>query len=175
MAANVIVRTMESHCQIQRNFLRIIFVQAIIAVFGQFVTAESISNLTIDCAQRRLVVTGDTVSIADVISSAKCWSDAKQINIYALTTVIIDNDIDKRAQNVNITIISPTFEIIPFLTKNQTERRIILDAQHEFNFVCICLTKINGDQFQFHVDGVENRTNLYNSGKYSRKKNRIEA
>lgn len=160
----------ECHCamesiQIQGYFLRIAFVSIIIAaVCTERVTAESKSNLTIDCTHRRLVVNGDSISIADVINSAKCWSEAKQIDIYALNTVIFDEDIDKREQNVNITIISPTWEIIPFLTKNQTQRRILLSARHEFNFMGMCLTKINGDQLQFHVDGAENHTNIYNNG-----------
>lgn len=145
--------------------MRVIFISIIIAAaFADLVAAESVSNLTIGCTQQRLVVKGDSISIADVIGSAECWSKAKQIDIYALNAVIFDDDIDKRDQNVNLTIISPTWEIVPFLTKNQTQRRILLSAHREFNFMGLCLTKINGDQLQFHVDGAENQTNIYSSG-----------
>lgn len=159
-----LINTMES-IQVQGPFLRIIFALVVISVFSGSVNADSTSNITIDCVHKRLVVKGDSISIAEVIKSAKCWSEAKQIDIFALNTVILDDDIDKREQNVNITIISPTLEIIQFLTKNQTQRQIHFNARHEINFVSMCIEKINGEQLQFVVDGDENRINVYNSGK----------
>lgn len=151
--------------QIQESLLRVIFTLAVIVVLFERATAESSSNITINCARRRLVVKGDSISIADVISSAKCWSEAKQIDIHALNTVFFDEDIDKREQNVNITIISPTWEIIPFLTKNQTQRQILLNARHEINFIGMCIDKINEDQLKLHVDGDDNQIIVYNNGK----------
>lgn len=149
--------------QIQGHLLRLISTLIVIGVFGGIVTE---SNVTIDCAQRRLTVKGDSISIAEVINLAKCWSEARQIDIFALNTVIFDDDIDKREQqHVNITIISPTWEIIPFLTKNHTQRRILLNARHEFNLVGMCMNKINGEQLEFHVDGQNNETNVWNNGK----------
>lgn len=153
----------------QGSILRFIFIAIVIGVRFESVTADTSANITINCAHRRLTVQGDSISIAEVIASAKCWSDAKQIDIYALDTVIFDEDIDKREQSINITIIAPTWEIIPFLTKNQTQRQIFLNARHEVNFVGMCIDKINEDQLQFHVDGDNNQTNVYNSGKTDEK------
>lgn len=154
--------------QVHGSFLRALFALAAITAFCASVNADSSLNITINCRQlehRHLIVKGDSISIAEVIKTAKCWSEAKQIDIFALNTVIIDDDIDIREQNVNITIISPTLEIIPFLTKNQTQRQIHFNARQESNVVCMCIDKINGEQLQFHADGDNNRMNVYNSGK----------
>lgn len=164
MSRPVVFGTME-FIQIRGFILRLIFALTVIGVLSESVTAESTSNITISCARRRLIVKGDSISIAEVISSAKCWSQAKQIDIFALNTVIFDEDIDKREQNINITIISPTWEIIQFLTKNQTQRQIHLNARLDVNFVGMCIDKINEDQLQFDVDGDNNQMHVYNSGK----------
>lgn len=154
--------------QVQGSFLRVIFALILIGAFCESASAESSLNITIACNQSehtQLIVRGDSISIAEVIKTAKCWSEAEQIDIFALNTVIFDDDIDVRERNVNITIISPTLEIIPFLTKNQTQRQIHFNARQESNFVSMCIDKINSDQLQFHVEGDNNRINVYNSGK----------
>lgn len=154
--------------QVQGSFLRGIFALIVISAFFASVNADSSANITIDCKQSehgQLIVRGDSISLAEVIKTAKCWPEARQIDIFALNTVIFDDDIDMREHNVNITIISPTLEIIPFLTKNQTQRQIHFNARQESNFVSMCIDKINGEQLQFHADGIDNRLNVYNSGK----------
>lgn len=152
--------------RIQEYFLRVLVAEIVIGAFANCADVNPTSIIAIDCVENRLVVKGDSISIADLIKTAKCWSDAKQIDIFALNTVIFDDDIDKRKQNVNITIISPTWEIIPFLTKNQTQRQILLNSSHEFNFMGMCISKINGEQLQFHIDDDDNRQiNVYNNGK----------
>lgn len=162
--------SMMNFIQIQRVVLRLLFaIVVVIDVFGECANVNPTSNIAIDCADgNRLVVKGDSISIAEVIQAAKCWSDAKQIDIFAFNTVIFDDDIDKREQHVNITIISPTWEIIPFLIKNQTKRQIHLNANREFNFIGMCMDKINSEQLHFQVDdgGDDNKQiHIYNNGK----------
>lgn len=156
----------------QGPFLRATFAFIVISVFCACVNADSSSNITINCKESehgQLIIKGDSISIAEVIKTAKCWPEARQIDIFALDTVIFDDDIDVRERNVNITIISPTLEIIPFLTKNQTQRQIHFNARQESNFVSMCIDKINGEQLQFQVDGDNNPLNVYNSGKSASK------
>lgn len=58
-----------------------------------------------------LSVTGYTVRISDVIKNAKCWKEAKLIQIFALDKVIIDADIDKIGKNATVAIIAPSWRI----------------------------------------------------------------
>lgn len=92
----------------------------------QAVWSSSMSEIMIECAagaSNRIRVKGDFISIRHVIETAsECWSSAKQIEIFALNTVFIDADIDKRDENVNFTIISPTWQIIP----SEQPRQILL-------------------------------------------------
>lgn len=77
----------------------------------QAVWSSSMSENTIECTENRVRVKGDFISIRHAMA-ADCWSDAKQIDIFALNTVFIDADIDRRDENVNFTIVSPTWQII---------------------------------------------------------------
>lgn len=89
----------------------------------QAIWSSSMSENVIECSANRIRVKGDFISIRHVIeTAADCWANATKIDLFALNTVFIDADIDKRDENVNFTIISPAWEIIP---SNQT-RQILL-------------------------------------------------
>lgn len=85
----------------------------------QTVWSSAMSEISIECpatVDNRIRVKGDFISIRHVmerIAIDDCWIKARQIDILALNTVFIDADIDKRDDNVNFTIISPTWQIIP--------------------------------------------------------------
>lgn len=86
----------------------------------QTVWSSAMSEITIECptaADNRLRVKGDFISIRqfnDKVSAMDdCWTKARQIDMFALNTIFIDADIDKRDDNINFTIISPTWHIIP--------------------------------------------------------------
>lgn len=83
----------------------------------QAIWSSSMSDMTIECAaaDHRMRVKGDFISIQQVMEVATkddCWRMARQIDIFALNTVFIDADLDKRDDNVNFTIISPAWQII---------------------------------------------------------------
>lgn len=152
----------------------ITFILLTICVFTEqfdFSTATtSKPNIETDCTKNGLLlIKGDIISISEVIKTTECWSEAKQIDIFALNKVIFDDDIDKRnILNVNITIFSPTWEIIPppsplpssSAMENQTHRQILLNADFEFNFFGMSIGKIDGEQLQFNVDGDRNRIKM---------------
>lgn len=144
------------------NSIQIISTLVAIFVLIGCAYANPISFFTIDCTQNRLLVDGDTISIAEVIKTAHGWAHAQQIDIFGLDKVIFDDDIDKRGQHVNITIFAPTWEIIPTPTNNQSQREILLNTRYRFNFFGTCLTKINGDLLQFKIDGDKKRLKKFN-------------
>lgn len=92
----------------------------------QTIWSNSMSELSIECENgTRIRVMGDFVSVRHAIDTAvDCWSMAGQIEIFALNTVFIDADIDKRDTNINLTIIAPTVEIIE--SPEQQLRQILL-------------------------------------------------
>lgn len=63
---------------------------------------------TISCTGDKLLVKGVVVFISDVIRDAECWPTATSIDIYAIDKVFIDANIDAKAKEAKITIISPT-------------------------------------------------------------------
>ena len=150
------------------KFERILFHLILaVCVFIQCTWAKCTSaTIVIICTHNgsrdHLLVSGDSISIADIIKTAPCWSDAKQINIFALNKIFFDADIDKRGQNVNITIFSPTWEIIPSpLTESYTRRHLVrLDTNTEFNFFGMSIEKINRDNLKFQVEGDKNRIRM---------------
>lgn len=148
------------------NFIRISTLVSIFALVS-LTYADYNSNITIDCTPDSLLVKGNTISIAEVIKTARCWRQAKQIDIFGLDKVIFDDDIDRRGQHVNLSIFAPTWEIIPPSTNNQVQRKILFNAQFEFNFFGISLTKTNGEQIQFKIDGNVKRLQKFDvDGKY---------
>lgn len=154
---------------------RISFVILTICVLTeQFNLTTSEPNFVADCvADGSLLITGDVISISEVIESVECWRNANRINIFALNKVIFDNDIDKRhVLTVNMTIFAPTWEIQPpppsaSETENQTQRRVLLNANVEFHFVGVCAEKINGERLRFDVEGDESRVRtMINNGSH---------
>lgn len=67
-----------------------------------------------------LTVTGYNVKISDAVS-ADCWSEAEIIEIFALNSVIIDEDIDRKGDGIRLLIVAPTWEV-------SGDRKIILDG-----------------------------------------------
>lgn len=59
----------------------------------------------------RLIVNGFIVVLSEIIKHS-CWDDAKSIEIYALSKVFIDAHITRYGQNLNLTIISPVWEVV---------------------------------------------------------------
>lgn len=162
--------------QIQGNKLHLITVCILLPIcvlteqYIFFDTTTSEPKLETNCTRNGLLfIKGDIISIAEVIKTAPCWSEASQIDIFALNKVIFDDDIDKRnVFNVNITIFSPSWEIVPppSATENQKHRQIRLNANFEFNFFGMSITKDDGEQLQFSVDGDKNRIQMmFNNGK----------
>lgn len=146
-----------------------ICISTLVAIFAlvRLTYADSNSNFTIDCTQDSLLVKGNTISIAEVIKTAHCWHQTKQIDIFGLSKVIFDDDIDKRDQHVNLSIFAPTWEIISPPNNSQVQRKIIFNAQLGFNFFGISLTKINGEHLQLQIYGNMKRLRKFNiEGKY---------
>lgn len=91
--------------QIQLNYYKL---KALQMLWNETMRSEA----TISCLQNnRLVASGAIILLSEVIKS-KCWRDAKFVDIFALRKVFIDTDLDKRGQRVNLTIISPVWEIV---------------------------------------------------------------
>lgn len=159
--------------EIQRIVLHLVL--AAICVFIESSCAKCTSStVTIVCVENRLVVTGDSICIAEIIKTAPCWSDSEQIDIFALNKVIFDDDIDKRGQNVNITIFSPTWEIIPIIIIKKHHdtykqlRYIRFNTSTEFNFFGMSMDKINRGYLKFSFDGDEKQIKMMvNNGEFN--------
>lgn len=143
------------------NFIRTSTLVTIFAVV-RYIYADTNSNITIDCTQNNLLVTGNTISIAEVIKTAQCWHQATQIDIFGLSKVIFDEDIDKQGQHVNMSIFAPTWEIISPSTNNQVQRKVLFNASFGFNFFATSLRKINAGPLHFQIDGDTRRLRKFN-------------
>lgn len=79
----------------------------------QMLWKETIINeATISCLPNNRLVANGTIILLSKIVKSTCWPDAKFIDIFALRKVFIDTDLDKRGQRVNLTIISPIWEVV---------------------------------------------------------------
>ncbi|XP_055325734.1 uncharacterized protein LOC129579606 [Sitodiplosis mosellana] len=67
------------------------------------------------------IVRGYMVRASDVVDHS-CWSNAKTIDIFALSAIIFDADINKMGEQVKLSIISPVWQIL-------REHKIILDGK----------------------------------------------
>lgn len=118
---------------IDRNAIENVRVNRYMLKALQAIWSSSMSEMHISCdddddddnSTNRIRIVGDFISIRHAIATATdCWSMAKQIDIFALNTVFIDADIDKRDDTINVTIVSPTIEIITDFTDQS--RQILL-------------------------------------------------
>lgn len=72
---------------------------------------NAMSKNEISCTSDRLIAKGYFVSMSEV-AKASCWSTANFIDIFALSKVFIDIDTGDTKENSQMTIISPTWQII---------------------------------------------------------------
>lgn len=72
---------------------------------------NAMSKNEISCTPDRLVAKGYFVALSEV-AKASCWKTANFIDIFALNKVFIDIDTEDTKPNSQMTIISPTWEII---------------------------------------------------------------
>lgn len=79
---------------------------------AQAILSQVMSNFSFTMEKNRLIVKGHVVAISDVVK-LECWPTAKVIHIFALNKIFFDADIDKIGQKVELSIISPTWEIVP--------------------------------------------------------------
>lgn len=96
----------------------------------QVIWSTAMSNNSFVCASNRLIVKGNFLKISEIIPNASCWPQIKFIEIFALNKVFIDADINKSGRNVSLSIISPTWEIIPSATETKSNRHILLTGKN---------------------------------------------
>lgn len=92
----------------------------------QSVWSRSLANNIFECNRNHSIVKGDFISLRRAIENQTCWSNANRIEFFALNKIFIDTDIDKRGLDVNLTIISPIWEIIPSTIQNEVKKRQFL-------------------------------------------------
>lgn len=73
------------------------------------------------CITDKLVVTGQNIKMSEVMQIL-CKKPIQYIEVFALNKLYIDTDIDKTGQSVQISLISPIWEIV-------NQRKIILDGK----------------------------------------------
>lgn len=90
-------------------------------------TLKSILHQTVNydidskCISNKLVVTGQNIKLSKVMQIL-CRKPIQYIEVFALNKLYIDTDIDKTGQSVQISLISPIWEIV-------SQRKIILDGK----------------------------------------------
>ncbi|XP_055842654.1 uncharacterized protein LOC129909605 [Episyrphus balteatus] len=88
------------------------------SIFGAF-----LSELEFSCpsSSKPLIVKGYNVKISDVVK-IECWSQATNIQIFALNKIFLDSTIDKSEKEPQFSIIAPTWEVFG-------TQKIILDGK----------------------------------------------
>lgn len=99
--------------QIRGNKLHLLPICVLTEQYIFFDTITSEPKLETNCTRNGLLfIKGDIISIAEVIKTEPCWSEASQIDIFALNKVIFDDDIDKRNVNNIRQMIQMTFNTL---------------------------------------------------------------
>lgn len=81
------------------------------------------NNNIVICTSNKLVVKGNKIHISEILNIT-CLNEAKFIELFALDTIVIDENFDRTGQNVQLSIIAPKWLIIG-------DRQIILDGKNE--------------------------------------------
>ncbi|XP_055847846.1 uncharacterized protein LOC129913287 [Episyrphus balteatus] len=88
------------------------------SVFGTF---ENELDVLCQTPSTPMIVKGFNIKMSDVVK-IDCWSQANNIQIFALNRIFLDTSIDKTGEETQLSIIAPTWEVLG-------ERNIILDGK----------------------------------------------
>lgn len=95
------------YAEVENTQVNQVKLNALKNVLQQTMTADLISL----CSSTELLVKGYNVKINDVVNS-NCWAQKKTIQIFAMNKLYIDIDIDETGNELQLSMIAPTWEII---------------------------------------------------------------
>lgn len=105
------------------NFLICLFFCVLKTSVPITAAAQNSDDNIITCLINKLVVKGNRINMSDILKIA-CLKNAKFVELFALDTLIIDEDFVKTGERVQLSIIAPKWKIVG-------KRKIILDGHQK--------------------------------------------